>query len=164
MQHAFGASASCISEYQSAVHSQTLPDHVLQAVVVGRKCGDRRCALEAIGRKVLLREITLPGVCHVLSAWRLLVAPCEFRAVKSAACGEFPFGLVRQFLPGPFGIGFGVPVGDVDDWVLVEPADVAARSAGTAPVGAEFERPPLPPVAQVYSPLRRREDQRAGPE
>src|SRR6266850_237446 len=139
-------------------------DHVVQAIAVGRKRCHRRCTIEAVRAKVLAWKFALPGVCHVLSAWRLLVAPCEFRAVKSAACGEFPFGLVRQFLPGPFGIGFGVPVGDVDDWVLVEPADVAARSARPAPVGAEFECPPLTPVAQVHGLLGRCEDKRAGPE
>src|SRR5882762_3964623 len=45
--------------------------------------------------------------------------------------------------------------------VVVEPADVAARTVGTTPVSAEFERPPLSPVAQVHSLFGRCEDQRA---
>src|SRR6267142_1465418 len=34
-------------------------DHVVQAVSVGWKCGDGRRAFEAVGRKILVREITL---------------------------------------------------------------------------------------------------------
>src|SRR5258708_3431760 len=72
-----------------------IADHVVQAVAVGGKSGDGRRAFEAIGCKILVREIALPGVCHVLATRRLLVAPGEFRAVQSAACGKFPFGLGR---------------------------------------------------------------------
>src|SRR6266849_5955644 len=35
-----------------------IADHVVQAVAVGRKCGDGRGAFEAVGRKILVREIT----------------------------------------------------------------------------------------------------------
>src|SRR5437899_5187459 len=42
-----------------------IADHVVQAVTVGRECGDGRSAFEAISRKILVREITLPSVCHV---------------------------------------------------------------------------------------------------
>src|SRR6202171_6358590 len=128
-----------------------ITDHVVEAVAVGRKCGDGRSALKAVGCKILVREITLPGVRHVLATGHLLVAPGKFCAVKSATCSEFPFGLGRQFLPGPFGIGFGVPVSDMDHRVVVESADATTRAVRTTPISAEFERPPLPPVAQVHS-------------
>jgi hypothetical protein len=75
----------------------------------------------------------------------------------------FPFGLGGQFLAGPSGVGFDVPTGDVDYRVVVEPADVAARPIGPPPpIGAEFERPPFSPVAQIHGLLGRRKDQRAG--
>src|SRR5258708_2320361 len=138
-----------------------IADHVMQPVAVGRECGDGRRALEPVGREVLVREITLPGVRHMLATRHLLVAPGEFCAVTSAACSEFPLSLGRQFLPGPFGIGFGVPISDVHHRMVIEPADVAARAVWPAPVGAEFVLPPLSPVTQVHSLLGRCEDKRA---
>src|SRR5437773_387791 len=62
-----------------------IPDHVVDAVAVRRKGRDRRSALETVSGEVHVREITLPGIRHVLATRRLLVAPSEFRAVKSAA-------------------------------------------------------------------------------
>src|SRR6266702_1260113 len=50
-----------------------IADHVVQAVTVCRKCGDGRGAFEAISRKILVREITLPSVCHMPAAGELLV-------------------------------------------------------------------------------------------
>src|ERR1700682_3063291 len=38
-----------------------IADHVVQAVAVGRECSDGRSALEAIGRKILGRKISLPA-------------------------------------------------------------------------------------------------------
>src|SRR5258705_1467938 len=52
-----------------------IADHVVQAVTIGRKGGDWRSALEAVGHQILVREITLPGVRHVLATRHLLVAP-----------------------------------------------------------------------------------------
>ena len=42
--------------------------------------------------------------------------------------------------------------------VVVEPADVAARTVGTTPISAEFERPPFSPVAQIHGLLGRGKD------
>src|SRR5258707_2427685 len=120
-----------------------IADHVAQAIAVGRECSDRRGAFEAIGRKILVRKISLPGVGHVLAARKLLVAPGEFRAVQSAACGEFPFGLGGQFLAGPSGVGFAVPIGDVDDGMVIVPADVAARTVRPPAICYNLELPPL---------------------
>ena len=83
-------------------------------------------------------------------------------AVKSAARGKLPFRFGRQFLAGPLGIGFGIAICDMHNRMIVEPADGAARPVGPAPIGAEFEFPPLRPVAQINRMLRRRENQRAG--
>src|SRR6202171_5134988 len=111
-----------------------IADHVVQAEAVGRERSDGRRALEAVGSEVLVREITLPGVRHVLATRRLLIAPGEFRAVKSAACGEFPFGLGRQFLAGPARKGERVGIGDVHDWMIIEHVYVAFWTIRVPPV------------------------------
>src|SRR5262249_5575066 len=76
--------------------------------------------------------------------------------------GELPRGLRRQFLAGPLRVGLRITIGYVNDRMIVESADRAARATGPAPAGAELEIPPLAPVTQVHGVLRRREDQRAG--
>src|SRR5215472_15095447 len=49
--------------------------------------------------------------------------------------------------------------------MIIEPAERAARAIGSPPVGAEFEAPPLAPVAHILDRmLWRAEHQRAGPE
>src|SRR5260370_8252013 len=90
---------------------------------------------------------------------RISISPLD---AKSAKNRSIPFGLGRQFLAGPFGIGFDVPVGDVNDGMLVESADVATRAVRTTPISAEIERPPFAPVPQVHGLLGRRENQRTG--
>src|SRR5437763_16887623 len=118
----------------------------MEAVAVSRKCVDWRGTLETIGRKILVREVALPGIRHVLATRRQFVAPGEFRAVESAARRKFPFGFGRQFLPGPFGIGFDIPAGAGHDRVAIETADVAAPPMRTPSAGARTERPPLTAV------------------
>src|SRR5258705_11447471 len=59
-----------------------IADHVVNAVAVRREGSDRRRALEAVRREILMREGALPGVRHVLAAGRELVAPCELGAVE----------------------------------------------------------------------------------
>ena len=45
--------------------------------------------------------------------------------------------------------------------MVVHPADRTARAVRPAPVGAEFEPPPLRPVVEIDRALRRRKDERA---
>src|SRR5215475_2650366 len=137
-------------------------DHVVGAVAVRRKRHHRRRALMAVGCKVFMRENALPGVRHASAARRELIAPGELRAIEAAARRELPLGLARQLLTGPFGIGLGIAISDVNDRMVLEPADRAARPIRPAPVGAELEIPPLAPVAQVNCLLGWREYQRAG--
>ena len=72
-----------------------------------------------------------------------LIAPGKFRAVELAARGEFPFGLGRQLLAGPLGVGRSIPICDVHHRMIVAPVYVALGSVGMAPVRAFEERPPL---------------------
>src|SRR3981081_4445231 len=51
-----------------------IPDHVVDAVAVRRKGRDRRGALETVSGEVHVREITLPGIRHVLGTTGLRVA------------------------------------------------------------------------------------------
>src|SRR5207253_5846104 len=106
-------------------------------------------------------EVAMPGVRHLPSVRRKLVAPGELGAVEPAARGEFPFSFGWQFLAGPVRIGERIPVSDLHDRMVVQPSDRAARAVRTPPVGAELELPPLPPVAQVDRVLRRDEYKRA---
>src|SRR5260370_2517128 len=48
-------------------------------------------------RSVLTREISLPGIRHLASAGRELVAPGELRTVTAVARRELPFGFCGQF-------------------------------------------------------------------
>src|SRR6202043_212914 len=96
----------------------------------------RRRAVVAVGQEVLVREGALPGIRHLLAARRKFVAPGELGAAEAAARGELPLGLGGQLLAGPPGVGFRVAIGDVDDRVIVEPTDRAARPIRPAPVGA----------------------------
>ena len=136
-------------------------DHVVDAIAVRRERGHRRGAFVAIQLEILVRERALPGVCHLLAARCELIAPGELGAVKAAASRKLPFRLGRQVLAGPFRVGHGVPVGDVNDGMIIEPADRTARSIGPPPVGAKFECPPLAPVVHIDRMLRRIENQRA---
>ena len=133
----------------------------MQVVAVRRECGDRRCALVAVGAKILPRKFALPGVRHVLAAGRELIAPGKLGAVEPAARDEFPFGLGRQLLADPRGVSQRVRKCHMHDRMIVEPVDVALRTVGVAPVRAFQERPPLAPVAEIDLARRRREYERA---
>src|SRR5262245_34419002 len=98
-------------------------DHVVEAVAIGWEGADTRGPRPPVGLGVLVRKRALPGIGHVLAAGGQLVAPGEFGAVEAAARGEFPFGFGRQVLAGPGRISLGVPIGDVNDRVIVEPTD-----------------------------------------
>ena len=65
------------------------------------------------------------------------------RGVEPAACRELPFGFRREFLSGPSCVRLGIAECDMHDGVIVEAADRAAGSFGTAPVRTEPEVPPL---------------------
>src|SRR3954467_6488494 len=82
-----------------------IADHVMKPVAVGREGHDWRCALEAVLREVLARELALPDVGHVTAAGSQFVAPGELRLVEPAAGGELPLRLARQILAGPLRIG-----------------------------------------------------------
>ena len=93
----------------------------------------------AVAAEIFVRKVALPCIRHLLAAGRELVTPGELSAVEAAARGKLPFGFGRQILAGPFGVGFGVAIGDVDNRMIVEAADRAARPVWPAPVGAELE-------------------------
>src|SRR5215470_10864004 len=98
-------------------------DHVVESIAVGRIRGNRRGACVAVRTRVLVRKFPLPGVGHVPVLRRELIAPGIFRAIESAAGGEFPLRLSRQLLARPARIGLGVPVGDMHHGVVFEPLE-----------------------------------------
>src|SRR5208282_1860257 len=73
----------------------------------------------------------------------------ELGAVEPAAGRELPLRFGRQVLARPFRVSQGVAVGDVNDGMIIEATERAARSVGSPPVGSKFERPPLAPVAHI---------------
>lgn len=52
----------------------------------------------------------------------------------------------------------------MNDRMIIQTFDAAARAVRMSPIGSEFERPPLPPVVEVCGTRRRLEDKGAGPE
>src|SRR5262249_6841472 len=65
-----------------------IADHVVEAVAVCREGGDRRGTLVAIQTEILAGKDALPGVGHLLSGGRELIAPCELLAIETAAGRE----------------------------------------------------------------------------
>ena len=90
------------------------------------------------------------------------VPPGCLGAVKPAARGEFPFGLAREVLASPAGIGERIAIGDVHHRMVVVPIDIALWAIGVTPVGTLQKGPPLAPIAQIDRVRRRCEHQRAG--
>src|SRR6187551_1219164 len=136
-----------------------IADHVANAITVRRKSSDRRRALITVLAEVLKRKVALPGIRHVPAARRQFAAPCKLRTFKSAPRGILPLCFRRQFLAGPFRIGFGVAIRDVNNRMVVETADRTARTVGPSPIGAELEAPPLTPVSEIDGLPRRRENE-----
>ena len=67
-----------------------------------------------------------------------------------------------QVFASPFCVSQRVAVGDVNDGMIIEPAERTARSVGPPPVGAKLERPPLAPVAEIDCVFWRIENERPG--
>ena len=80
---------------------------------------------------------------------------------RPAASRKLPFRFGRQVLAGPFRVGQGIPERDVNDGMIMQPADRTARSVGPSPVGTELECPPLVPAVRIDCMLRWIENQRA---
>src|SRR3954451_200323 len=135
--------------------------HVVEAVAVWRECFNRGSVLVSRLREILVREDAFPRIRHVLAARGKLVTPRKLRAVQSTARGKLPFGFGRKLLASPSSIGFSIAVRHVHDRMIIHPADRRARPVRTPPIRAEFEFPPLTPVAQIDRVLRWSEDERA---
>ena len=88
------------------------------------------------------------------------VSPGKLGAGEAAARRELPLGFSWQRRARPFGIGLGISVCDVHDWMIVKPPDRAAFAQRASPVGAKFERPPVRVIGKVYWMIGRSEDKR----
>ena len=117
-----------------------------------------------VEQQVLPRELALPGVRHLAALRCELVTPGVRGAVEPAAGRELPFGLGRELLAGPCGIGLGVVVGDVGDGMALAAVEGAARPLGVAPLGAGDPGPPVRVVVEVDRASGPLKDQRAGDE
>src|SRR3954447_10199305 len=138
--------------------------HVVDAEAVRGKPPHRRGALVPVNAQVLPRELTLPRVRHHAAAGREFVAPCERRAVATAARCVLPLRLAWERLARPFAIGDRIRIRDMRYRVMLPAADVAGRAFRMAPVCPRRPRPPRSDVTEVDRALRLTEDQRAGHE
>ena len=77
-----------------------------------------------------------------LAAGTKVVAPGVQLAGEAAARGELPLGFGRQPLARPVRVGHRVVVGDVDDRVLLAPANRCCPGLRVAPVRAGLVAPP----------------------
>src|SRR3546814_6015564 len=92
-----------------------IADHVEEAEAVGREMADRRRAVPAVEALIGEGEQPLQVIRQHRPAGGQFVAPGIVGAIEAAARGIFPFGLGRQRLSGPGGIGLGIGIGDMDD-------------------------------------------------
>src|SRR5262245_27809271 len=95
-----------------------IANHVMETVPVRWKGRHRRGTLVSIRVQVLVRKAPLPGVSHMASSRRQLVPPGEVEAVEPTPGGEFPLLFGRQLLAGPPGLGDGIAICDMDDWMV----------------------------------------------
>src|SRR5712671_6188553 len=138
-QQALGASAVCWVEYQSVVHSQTLP---IMSYTPLPLTGKARTG-----------EVRAKPSVRSLSSGKL---PCQVLAMcLPAGVNSSPQANSAPSRPPRAANSHSASVGSF------LPADVAALAVGPAPVGAEGEAPPLAPVAQVDRLLRLGEDKTA---
>src|SRR3546814_20086233 len=92
----------------------------------------------------------------------LFRSPGRVGAIEAAARGIFPFGLGRQRLAGPGGIGLGIGIGDMDDRMILQFRDRTVRAERMAPVRPAFAMPPLAGIAEVHGSRRLAEHHRPG--
>src|SRR5882757_3423165 len=124
-------------------------NHVVNAVAVRRKRGNRRRALEAVVVQILSGKFALPCVGLVLAAGHEFLAPGILRAVQPATRSELPFCFGRQIFANPTRVSDRIRERHVHHRMMVEIVDVALWSRGVPPVGALQKSPPLSPVAQI---------------
>src|ERR1039458_848924 len=138
-----------------------IADHVGESEIVRRKRIDRRGASVTVADEVFARKCALPGIGHVPATWRQLIAPRKLGLIKTATRRVFPFSFRRQLLAGPGRVGFGIPVRNVHDRMVVEAADRTALAIRATPVGAELETPPVGEIAQIDRVIGWIEDERS---
>src|SRR5262249_9187478 len=138
-----------------------VPGHVEKAEAVRRIAADWRRSAPPGRLGAVPGKLAEPGIRHLPPFGRRLVAPREDRALEAAARRPLPFGLRRERLAGPGGVGGSVLPGNVDHRVTLPTAQVASRPLGMAPGGARHVGPPAPVVAQVDRAAGHPEDQRA---
>ena len=107
-------------------------------------------------------ETALPGIRHVAATWRQLVTPRKLGPVEAAAGSVLPFRFGRQLLASPGRVGFGVPKRDMHHRMVVEGLAGPAPTVWATPVCAEFEPPPLAPIAEFDRVPRRCETSEPG--
>src|SRR5882672_1303555 len=99
--------------------------------------------------QVLPGELALPGVGHVATTRRELVAPGVLGGVETTARCELPLGFGRQFLAGPCSVSLGILERNVHDRVLPKALQRTPRAARVTPVRTRHVAPPVVVIAQI---------------
>src|SRR3546814_18459397 len=120
-------------------------------VAVLRKSADRRASVISVGLGRRNGKQAKPVIGENRAIGRQLVAPGIILSVGAAARRIFPLGLGRQRLSGPFGLGLGLAMRDLDDGMIFQSFDRAFGHGGRPPVGAGDE-------GQTFRPLVAREE------
>ena len=143
-----GASASCFGELPVGCPFPEIADHVEEAIAIWTETLYRRGALKIILCKILPRKLTLPCVSHVTAIGREFVAPIRCRQGRRARRTPILLQLVSPCPPISRKLRHrGTRCGNA---MIMEPGDRTPKSKGPAPIGAEFELPPVRQVGKVY--------------
>src|SRR5262249_5423305 len=140
-----------------------IADHVVEAVAVRLEAADRRGPGLAVLVRVVAREDALPAVGDRLALGIEGTRPVVL-AVATAARGEFPLRLGREFTAAPARIGERILVGDMHDGMIVLARNGAAGTGWLTPIGARHVLEALRDAAAAGDIGGLDEDHRAGNE
>src|SRR5271169_2026523 len=136
--------------------------HVIQAVTIRRKLRNWSNPRVPVVSGIGVGKMSLVCVGHPLSARPEFVAPRVALSRETSACRKFPLRFRGQTLPRPLGIGQGVRIGHLDDWIFFTTLEIGVRTFGVTPVRSFYIRPPFVRVVKRHGMSWRRKNRAAG--
>ena len=117
--------------------------HVVETITVGRKALDRCNSGKPVFARIFHWKFSLPGVGHPFPVRPEFVSPDICFSRQTTARGKFEFRFGGQTFPGPFGVCFGVGIGDLDDGIFFLSLNIAIGPERMPPVCSRDVGPPL---------------------
>src|SRR5271169_2899087 len=136
--------------------------HVIQAVTIRRKLRNWSNPRVPVVSGIGVGKMSLVCVGHPLSARPEFVAPRVALSRETSACRKFPLRFRGQTLPRPLGIGQGVRIGHLDDWIFFTTLEIGVRTFGVTPVRSLYEGPPFVRVVKRHGMSWRRKNVATG--